>query len=633
MDDGQTMFASCMKFPRRIFVMTLVAWCLIALGCSQEDTPDVRSEQPPRESRRRPLNTLVMWTSGEKMNYLPDVVTRFNQEQHTTAEMFPDGTRQPIHVHLVSINSGPMSDHLIRKLREQVDFPLNVPAPHIVSPSVDHWLSRVNFATGLQVFDLDSTKDLALSPVVIATYEEMARALGWPNKALGWEEIIALSQSPEGWAKYQAAKVEWGRKPLLAWTDPFVSSTARSALFAAYVAAARKPADQLSVGDIHRAEVQGYLRKLQEAVDHYFPETLKLQTKIFNGPRFVHFAPLEEYMLPWMKLGLVNSESVGGTVEKRTLNRKMVAIYPKEGTLWHNNPGGIVQNASWTSQEKRRAAWLFIDYLLRPEHQERAMEWGFRPANPAVAYGKYLGPEYGIDPTQPKVLLGRVRAEVAEAIMNAWQDVKKPGVVVLVLDLSGSMASQGKLDRAQEGAKRFLDVMAAHNYVGLVTFSDGVHEADLVPVAPLLDNRFRIAEIIDRARANGGTALYDAVKRGIELLETSRVRGHAIRGIVLLTDGMRTAGRIKLSDVVRLTTRGEEPVWSFEGEERQRKEHLIARDLAFPTQHPVHIFSIGLGQDVDWEVLRLLAEATNSTVNRVSEKDLAEVLERFGKYF
>lgn len=29
----------------------------------------------------------------------------------------------------------------------------------------------------------------------------MARALGWPNKPLGWEEIIALAQSPEGWAK------------------------------------------------------------------------------------------------------------------------------------------------------------------------------------------------------------------------------------------------------------------------------------------------------------------------------------------------------------------------------------------------------------------------------------------------
>jgi Ca-activated chloride channel family protein len=626
-------FVPLTRFLRRAVILVLAAWCLILLSCNREDPASSTSEKPSRGAQALQINELVIWTSGEKMNYLPDIVTRFNQEQHTTAAAFPNGTKRPIQVQLVSINSGTMSDHLVRKLRDQIDFPIDVPAPHLVSPSVDHWLSRVNFTTGMPVFDLESTKDLALSPVVIATYEEMARALGWPNKPLGWEEIIALAQSAEGWAKYPSAKVEWGRKPLLAWTDPFVSSTARSALFAAYVAAAQKPAEQLTVADVHRVEVQTHLRKLQGAVDHYFPETLKLQTKIFNGPRFVHFAPLEEYMLPWMKLGLVNSEAVGGKLEKRTLDRKMVAIYPKEGTLWHNNPAGIVQAASWTSQEKQRAARLFVDYLLRPEQQERAMEWGFRPANPAVAYGKYLSPEYGIDPTQPKVLLGRVRAEVAEEIMNAWQDVKKPGVVVLVLDLSGSMASQGKLDRAKEGAKRFLDAMAPHNHVGLVTFSDRVHDADLVAVAPLLDNRFRIAEIIDNARANGGTALYDAVKRGIELLEATQVQGHAIRGVVLLTDGMRTAGRVKLSDVVRLTTRSEEPVGSFEGEERQRKEHLIARDLAFPTAHAIHIFSIGLGQEVDWEVLRLLAEATNSTFNRASEKDLTEVLERFGKYF
>jgi hypothetical protein len=79
-----------------------------------------------------------MWTSGEKMAYLPDLATRLNQEQHTTAKVFPDGAQQPIHVQLVGINGGPMSNHLSRKLRDQIDFPAAVPAPHIVSPSVDH---------------------------------------------------------------------------------------------------------------------------------------------------------------------------------------------------------------------------------------------------------------------------------------------------------------------------------------------------------------------------------------------------------------------------------------------------------------------------------------------------------------
>jgi hypothetical protein len=47
----------------------------------------------------------------------------------------------------------------------------------------------------------------------------------------------------------------------------------------------------------------------------------------------------------------------------------------------------------------------------------------------------------------------------------------------------------------------------------------------------------------------------------------------------------------------------------------------------------VHIFSVALGDDADLEVLRILAEATNSTFNKATEKDLVQILERFGKYF
>ena len=582
-----------------------------------------------REFVGAPLN-LVMWTSGEKMNYLKDIVLQFNLEKHTTSQLFSTGTKQPIHVEAYTVNSGTMAEHLVNRIRDGIEFPQGIMSPHLVSPSVDHWLSRVNFLTKTQVFDLEKTKPLALTPVVIATYEEMARALGWPTKALGWGDIIALAQNPQGWMSVPNPKVEWGRKPLLAWTDPFVSSTARSALFATYIAAAQMPAERLTAADLDRPGVPEYLRKLQSAVDHYFPETLKLQTKIFQGPRFVHFAPLEEYMLPWMKRGLVNSETAVGKEEKKPLDKRMVVIYPREGTIWHNNPGAIVQNVPWTTQGQQQAAQLFIEYLLKPEQQEKAMEWGFRPANPQVPYGKYLSKEFGIDPDEPRTLLGRLSPEVAEEIMNRWQDVKKPGVVVLVVDLSGSMAG-AKLAQAKEGAKRFLDAVAPHNLVGLVTFSDQVK--DVVPIGPVKTHQFRIADIIDRARADGGTALYDAVKVAIEMVDRMVLQEDAIRGVVLLTDGMRNAGQVRLSDLVTLMTRNEISVSQFSGDEKETKTHLLGTRLAVATKYPIHIFSVALGQDADLEVLRIFSEATNSTFNKASEKDLAQILERFGKYF
>ncbi len=146
-------------------------------------------------------------------------------------------------------------------------------------------------------------------------------------------------------------------------------------------------------------------------------------------------------------------------------------------------------------------------------------------------------------------------------------------------------------------------------------------------------SEFRIADIIDRARADGGTALYDAVKVAIEMVDRMVLQEDAIRGVVLLTDGMRNAGQVKLSDLVTLMTRNETTVSQFSGDEKETKTHLLGTKLALATKYPTHIFSVALGQDADLEVLRIFSEATNSTFNKASEKDLAQVLERFGKYF
>src|SRR5205823_1114461 len=117
---------------------------------------------------------------------------QFNNERHTTRERFSDGSGDPIYVDAYTVNSGPMSDYLVAKLRDGQDFPSGVTPPIVASPSVDHWLSRVNYLSNTQVFDLQNTRDLARTPVVIATYDEMARVLGWPDKQLGWADIIAL---------------------------------------------------------------------------------------------------------------------------------------------------------------------------------------------------------------------------------------------------------------------------------------------------------------------------------------------------------------------------------------------------------------------------------------------------------
>jgi Ca-activated chloride channel homolog len=53
------------------------------------------------------------------------------------------------------------------------------------------------------------TQNLVLSPVVIGMWEPMAKALGWPDKSIGWSDILQLARNPKGWAAY--GYPQWGQ--------------------------------------------------------------------------------------------------------------------------------------------------------------------------------------------------------------------------------------------------------------------------------------------------------------------------------------------------------------------------------------------------------------------------------------
>ena len=243
----------------------------------------------------RPSATVdvLLWTSGEKQNVLRPALERFAKANPAVTV---GGRRYAVRARSVTVNSGEMYQHLVRKLTQGVEFPAATQgAPTVVSPSTSDWLAQVNQEAGRPIFDLANSKPLVRTPVVIFTYREMAECLGWPQREIGWTDIITLAESPQGWAACPTARVEWGRKPLVAFTDPAVSSTARSTLQLLHVVAAGKPAEQLTAADVQDPQVRAFVRRFQATVDHYYPETLKewisrhggLTTdmkKIKNGP-------------------------------------------------------------------------------------------------------------------------------------------------------------------------------------------------------------------------------------------------------------------------------------------------------------------------------------------------------------
>jgi Ca-activated chloride channel family protein len=493
------------------------------------------------------------------------------------------------------------------------------------------------------VFDLTDirARSIARTYVGVVTYREMAECLGWPQKAIGYADIIALRNDPRGWARYSCAKAEWGKQPLVAFTDPSESDTGRAVLFALWGMGAHKAMEELTLDDLANPETLGYVRGFAGVVDHYMATTSIVNTKVYQGPRYGHFFIMPEDNVIQLYRGKAKAFVGGQEKTAPAITKQMVMIYPKEGSLLRDNCACRVQ-ASWVTAEQAEAAELWVSFLRADEQQRSFLEAGFRPGTD-MAVGAPFGADYGLDPREPaKVLYSeRVDPAVGAAIDAAWPDVKKPGIVTFVADTSGSMLVNDKLKQEKDGLIRALDSMAQNNRVGLVAFDEAVHTR--VPVAPLAENKFDLGNRIHAMKAGGETALYDAIKEAVEMTDAAEGPGDAIRAVVVLTDGKANRGVTHLDDVVTLMSTDELKV-SFEGMDDSPpprdvngktidRKDVIGNAMALNTRHPVQVFFISIGSGADVEIGRMMAEATGAEFQASTDSGLAGVIETFAPYF
>lgn len=111
---------------------------------------------------------------------------------------------------------------------------------------------------------------------------------------------------------------------------------------------------------------------------------------------------------------------------------------------------------------------------------------------------------------------------------------------VLVVDTSGSM--QGPpIAAARDAVNLFVSSVEPQTEIGLVTFSSDVRQASNYTI-----DHERLKTIGDGLRANGETALHDALMTALDLAEERTIEQ---RNIVLLTDGADTASDSSFAQV------------------------------------------------------------------------------------
>jgi Ca-activated chloride channel homolog len=407
------------------------------------------------------------------------------------------------------------------------------------SPASSLWGRLLNFEAD-QPYTPEEAPSIVRTPLVIAMWEPMARALGWPQKPLGFADILKLATSGKGWAAY--GKPEFGDFKLVH-TNPDFSTAGLSATVAEYFAALGKK-EGLTEKDIANPKARKQVRDIERSIVHYGDTTLFIENELKReGPSYASAVAMEEATL-------LDFNKTRGDRDK------LVAIYPKEGTFDSDSPF-FTLNAPWVTAAQKAGAEQFQKYLADKITPELAAKYGFRPSDRAKAPAPPITAANGADPKQPARVLAPPEPRVLAAIKKAWRRDRKPAYILLVLDTSGSMNDEHRLERAKAGLDVFFKNVEPQDSVGLLTFSDKIE--GLADPAPVSQNGTVLRSRVNDLIADGGTALYDATTEAFDRVR-SQNQTDRINAVVLLTDGEDTDSQQTAADVVQhLKAQGDSP--------------------------------------------------------------------------
>jgi len=154
---------------------------------------------------------------------------------------------------------------------------------------------------------------------------------------------------------------------------------------------------------------------------------------------------------------------------------------------------------------------------------------------------------------------------------------KYSGVTIaLLVDRSGSMKDDDKLEKAKNAIKNFLELLRYQegDRVAIIDF-----DSKVTVTQPFTYNKTLLINSLDSLYPRLNTALYDAIYTAIE--EISKEIG--VKAVIVFTDGIENASKRKIEEVI-----------------------------SFANERKVPIYTIGLGKDAKEEPLKEIADATHA---------------------
>jgi ABC-type Fe3+ transport system substrate-binding protein len=216
----------------------------------------------------------------------------------------------------------------------------------------------------------DAPEPLVLTPLVFVVWEDRAEVLlkAGDGKGVSWKSIYRAVASDQGWPAL-GGKAEWGFVKL-GHTDPMRSNSGLQAMLLATFEYYDKRSG-LTVGDLLDPKYQEWVRQLEKGVTKFEPSSGTFMTDMMRfGPAKYDIAVVYE------SLAISQIETAQGRWGS-------LKVYYPPVTMWSNHPAAVLQ-APWVTEKQKEAARQWLAYLRSRPVQEKAVGFGFRPADASV---------------------------------------------------------------------------------------------------------------------------------------------------------------------------------------------------------------------------------------------------------
>ncbi len=159
-----------------------------------------------------------------------------------------------------------------------------------------------------------------------------------------------------------------------------------------------------------------------------------------------------------------------------------------------------------------------------------------------VSVTNAAGEPVGVDPSTIQIAENGKTMQPT-AVNGGGQGGPGPGplTTMLVMDVSGSMNQNGKIDGAKAAAKAYVDQMRPGDQAGLMTF-----DTKVTYVQQITADHQALIQAIDGIKTHTDTAMYDALIAAEDALKGVSGR----KAIIAVTDGMDNRSTHSVSDVV-----------------------------------------------------------------------------------